>query len=133
MSDQTTVTSINDHDETTLETTTLVHVDIGEEAEFENGLDSSSTTGGMIQDEEPREESRKRTVISHDQRVILESFFNTGMKSASNSLKHLHEAAALQTGLDYYVVKVREAMDNSSDNREILINTDMICMYQENI
>lgn len=48
----------------------------------------------------------KRTVILPYQRKILEEFYNTGMVSASHNLHHLHEAAADQTGLELYVIKV---------------------------
>ena len=48
----------------------------------------------------------KRTVILPHQRKILEEFYRTGMTSASYNLHHLHEAAADQTGLEIYVIKV---------------------------
>lgn len=50
----------------------------------------------------------KRTVILPHQRKILEEFYRTGMTSASYNLHHLHEAAADQTGLELYVIKVRK-------------------------
>ena len=50
----------------------------------------------------------KRTVILPHQRKILEEFYRTGMTSASYNLHHLHEAAADQTGLELYVIKVRQ-------------------------
>ena len=50
----------------------------------------------------------KRTVILPHQRKVLEEFYRTGMTSASYNLHHLHEAAADQTGLELYVIKVRQ-------------------------
>ncbi len=55
----------------------------------------------------------KRTVILPYQRKILENFFMTGMNSASHPLRHLHEAAADQTGLELHVVKVTTGENDS--------------------
>ncbi len=48
----------------------------------------------------------KRTVISRQQKLILEEFYRCGMTSASLQVHHLHMAASEKTGLDINVVKV---------------------------
>ena len=52
----------------------------------------------------------RRTVILSYQKKILEDFFKTGMNSASHQLRHLHEAAADQTGLELHVIKVTSTL-----------------------
>ena len=48
----------------------------------------------------------KRTLITIQQRSILEEFYRNGMSSASQQLTHMHETAAERTGLDISVVRV---------------------------
>ena len=52
----------------------------------------------------------KRTIISLQQKTVLEEFFRCGMTSASLQLHHLHQAAAEKTGLDLTVIKVHGNM-----------------------
>lgn len=48
----------------------------------------------------------KRTMITFQQRAILEEFYQKGMTSASFQLDILHQSAADKTGLDVTVIKV---------------------------
>ncbi len=48
----------------------------------------------------------KRTIISRQQKMVLEEFYRCGMNSASLQVHHLHVAASEKTGLDINVVKV---------------------------
>ena len=48
----------------------------------------------------------KRTMITFQQRAVLEEFYQKGMTSASYQLDILHQSAAERTGLDITVIKV---------------------------
>ena len=48
----------------------------------------------------------KRTLITLQQRSVLEEFYRNGMTSASQQLAAVHEAVAAKTGLDLSVVRV---------------------------
>ena len=53
-----------------------------------------------------KESTGRRTIITPRQKKILMDFYNTGMMNTSTQLRHLHEAASDQTGLDINVIKV---------------------------
>ena len=50
----------------------------------------------------------KRTLITLQQRRVLEDYYRGGMTSASQQMAELHEAVAAKTGLDLSVVRVRK-------------------------
>ena len=96
-----------------------VHVEIEHITGDENDIEAEDslhiTTSredvaqSMVNGGSPKELARvmgRRTVILPHQKQILEDFFKTGMTSASHQLRHLHEAASDQTGLEIHVIKV---------------------------
>lgn len=111
----------NDHEESE------VHVEIehitGDEADLDTedtlnavgqdevGQSLISNGGSNIKDTGRMAMGGRRTVILPHQKKVLEDFFNTGMNSASHQLRHLHEAAADQTGLELHVIKVSKVHD----------------------
>lgn len=107
MNSQTVSDTLSEHED--------IHVEIEHVAEetggldSDDGLDTSPTSNATHLQGKLHLYTRvqgKRTVILPHQRKILEEFYRTGMVSASHNLHHLHEAAADQTGLELYVIKV---------------------------
>lgn len=61
----------------------------------------------------------KRTMISFQQRAILEEFYQKGMTSASFQLDILHQSAADKTGLDVTVIKVSAVRVSRGGTRHV--------------
>ena len=74
----------------------------------------------------------KRTLITIQQRSILEEFYRNGMSSASLQLAHMHDAAAERTGLDLSVVRVSLQLSNLAFPRpHTVVRVQDIALYTD--